>query len=69
MLEGVQDQVSLVAVAGWRQKGGHDREAQEHEAILAAVEGGDFELAGSLSRAHMEGFARRLLANLEEDDT
>lgn len=68
ILDGLQDQVSLVAVAGWRHSGSHEIEAREHRAILDAITEGEHDLAGTLAYDHMSGFWDRLVRSLETDD-
>jgi DNA-binding GntR family transcriptional regulator len=65
MLDDLRDATALIAVASWQ----HDppgsavpsweREAAEHQAILAAAEGGDPGRAAGLLRAHIAAFFTR----------
>jgi len=61
MLEQVRDHVALVAVTWWAKYPTWEKEASEHEAILAAVRDGDAELAEFLMRRHVQSAASRIL--------
>ncbi|MQA83566.1 MAG: FCD domain-containing protein [Streptosporangiales bacterium] len=67
MLDGLQEQVALIAVAGWRAQPTWQEEADDHAAILAAVQQGDADGAGRLLRRHVETFYGRMMASLGPD--
>jgi len=68
ILDGIQDQVALGAVAVlWPRWPGRPAEhAEQHRAILAAVEAGDSERAAALVTEHLESSAARY-RELEDD--
>ncbi|HZV52070.1 MAG TPA: GntR family transcriptional regulator [Candidatus Dormibacteraeota bacterium] len=58
-LHRLQDQLRVMAVRTWSRAASYRREADQHEAILAAVEAGDGERAARLLRSHIVEFRRR----------
>jgi DNA-binding GntR family transcriptional regulator len=56
LVEDVQDQVAMISVSAWRREATWKNEADEHEAILQAVESRDAESASELLRAHIGKF-------------
>jgi DNA-binding GntR family transcriptional regulator len=58
-LHRLQDQLRVMAVRTWLQAASYRREADQHEAILAAVEAGAGERAARLLREHIVEFRRR----------
>lgn len=64
-LSGMRDELALVASSGWRAKPSWDLEAQEHLAILEAIEDGKEILAGELTHNHIESAWSRLLTTIE----
>ena len=56
LVEDVQDQVAMISVSAWRREATWTNEADEHEAILRAVESHDAESASDLLRAHIAKF-------------
>jgi DNA-binding GntR family transcriptional regulator len=60
ILHGMRDQVEFAVAAGWMVTPSWELEAQEHEAILAAVATGDSRRAASLTKKHIRGACLRL---------
>jgi DNA-binding GntR family transcriptional regulator len=56
LLEDVQDQIALISVSAWRREATWTSEADEHAAILRAVEARDDETASELLQAHIGRF-------------
>ncbi|MFB9356457.1 GntR family transcriptional regulator [Actinoplanes nipponensis] len=65
-LNQLQDLTTFVATAGWRLKATFEQEAEEHRAILAAMEAGDPALAERLAGEHIRRAARTLVSVLGE---
>jgi DNA-binding GntR family transcriptional regulator len=63
-LDQLQDQVSLISIACWRRNATWPREADEHEAILEAVEHGEAELAARRLADHIDGSKARVIGVL-----
>ncbi len=63
-LDDLRDQTALVSAAAWQRSASWPDEAAEHEAILAAAENGDADLAASLLIAHIESFFHRNFPHL-----
>jgi DNA-binding GntR family transcriptional regulator len=64
-LDDLRDQTALVSAAAWAQRPSWDREAAEHQAILAAAERGAGEEVRDLMRSHIGSFVAR---NFPEDE-
>ncbi len=64
-LDGMRDQLALVAASGWRAEPSWDLERQEHLEILEAVAAHGADLAGKLTYLHIEHARARLLATME----
>jgi DNA-binding GntR family transcriptional regulator len=62
LVEDVQDQVAMISVSAWRHEATWTHEADEHQAILHAVESRDAERASEMLAAHI----RRFLATAVE---
>ena len=56
LLDAIQGQVAMISVSAWRRDATWGDEADEHAAILAAVEARDGEQASVLLHAHIERF-------------
>ncbi len=65
-LNQLQDLTTFVATAGWRLKATFEQEAEEHSAILAAMEAGDPDLAERLLGDHIRKAAHTLVTVLGE---
>lgn len=65
-LDDLRDQTALVSAAAWAQRPSWDREAAEHQAILAAAESGSAEEVRDLMRSHISSFVARTFP--ENDD-
>lgn len=61
ILDGMRDQLGLVASAGWRQEPSWDLEREEHLTILEAVVAGDAARAEEVTRQHIGGALQRLV--------
>jgi DNA-binding GntR family transcriptional regulator len=59
-LDGLRDRTALASAASWAKSATWEAEATEHEAILAAAEAGDAEVARRLTAEHVAGFRDRL---------
>ena len=55
-LDAIQDRVAMISVSAWRRDATWSGEAEEHAAILAAVEARDEEQASALLGTHIERF-------------
>jgi DNA-binding GntR family transcriptional regulator len=66
MLDDVQDQVALIATVAWRRRRTWEREASDHERILAALADLDGNRAADLVRQHIERSLASLMQVLEE---
>jgi DNA-binding GntR family transcriptional regulator len=64
-LDDLRDQTALVSAAAWAQRPSWDREAAEHQAILAAAEQGAGDQVRDLMRSHIGSFVAR---NFPEDE-
>ena len=64
-LDDLRDQTALVSAAAWAQRPSWDREAAEHQAILAAAERGAADEVRDLVRSHIGSFVAR---NFPEDE-
>jgi DNA-binding GntR family transcriptional regulator len=60
-LHRLQDQLRVMAVRTWLQAASYRHEADQHEAILAAVEARESERAAQLLRTHIVEFRRRYM--------
>jgi DNA-binding GntR family transcriptional regulator len=59
VLDDLRDQTALVSALSWQQAPSWEQEAAQHQAILAAAQAGDADLATGLLREHIAGFAAR----------
>jgi DNA-binding GntR family transcriptional regulator len=59
VLDDLRDQTALVSALSWQQAPSWQQEAAQHQAILAAAQAGDADLATGLLREHIAGFAAR----------
>ncbi|NUR57576.1 MAG: GntR family transcriptional regulator [Catenulispora sp.] len=64
-LDDLRDQTALVSAAAWVRRPSWEREAAEHQAILAAAERGDDDEVRGLMRGHISSFVAR---NFPEDE-
>jgi DNA-binding GntR family transcriptional regulator len=62
VLDDLRDQTALVSALSWQQAPSWQQEAAQHQAILAAAQAGDADLATGLLREHIAGFAARHFA-------
>ncbi len=62
VLDDLRDQTALVSALSWQQAPSWEQEAAQHQAILAAAQAGDADLATRLLREHIAGFAARHFA-------
>jgi DNA-binding GntR family transcriptional regulator len=58
-LDELRDQTALISAAAWQRAASWTDEAVEHEAMLAAAQDADADLAADLLRAHIERFFSR----------
>ncbi len=63
-LDGLQDLVALVSIAGWTKKTTWESEYEEHRRILAAVADRDPETAEGEARSHITRFVDQMMATL-----
>lgn len=63
-LNGIRDQLALVAASGWRAEPSWDLERQEHLEILEAAADGKADRAGKLTHRHIARARARLLATV-----
>jgi DNA-binding GntR family transcriptional regulator len=61
ILDGLQDEIALISVVGWRTRSTWKQEFEEHRAVLARVESGDAAGAARLLRRHIERFSDRFV--------
>jgi DNA-binding GntR family transcriptional regulator len=66
VLDGVSDQVALIAIQGWRRRGTWGDEATQHDAILEAVEAGNAKETARRLRRHIDESLKRLLEELPD---
>lgn len=59
ILDRMQDQLQVMALRTWQTNPSYTEEAEQHEAILAAIEAGDADLAAERLRAHIVEFRKR----------
>lgn len=59
MLDDLRDQAALVSAVAWQAVPSWEREAREHQEILAAALAGDAEGSARLLHAHIESFVNR----------
>jgi len=62
VLDDLRDQTALVSALSWQQAPSWQQEAAQHQAILAAAQAGDADLATGLLHEHIAGFAARHFA-------
>jgi DNA-binding GntR family transcriptional regulator len=67
VLDDLRDQTALVSALSWQQAPSWEQEAAQHQAILAAAQAGDADLATGLLREHIAGFAARHFAPAAAD--
>jgi len=63
ILTRLQDQVMVMSLRLWNVQATHLREAQQHEAILAAAEAGDADLAAQVLGQHLSEFKESYVRN------
>lgn len=63
-LDGLQDLVALISMAGWSKKTTWEKEYQEHRSILDAIARRDSASAKAQAHEHMSAFADQVLASL-----
>jgi len=68
VLDDLRDQTALVSALSWQQAPSWQQEAAQHQAILAAAQAGDADLAARLLREHIAGFAARHFAPAQTAD-
>ncbi|GAA3726889.1 DNA-binding GntR family transcriptional regulator [Spinactinospora alkalitolerans] len=64
-LDGLQDLVALIAIAGWAQKKTWEGEHEEHHRIMSAVARRDPREAEHEAREHMNRFADQMMENFD----
>lgn len=64
-LKQLQDQIRVMTLRFWKVRATYLEEAEQHEAILAAVETGDSERAAELMRQHIMRFRDRYIQEWE----
>ncbi|MBB4929519.1 DNA-binding GntR family transcriptional regulator [Lipingzhangella halophila] len=64
-LDGLQDLVALISIAGWTQKKTWEGEYEEHRRILSAVADRDPEAAEREARSHITRFVDQMMENLD----
>lgn len=69
ILDGLQDRMAFIAVAGWRRSKTWETEAEEHGLILEAVEAGDAESARRHAHDHIAKSLERMIPPNESETT